>query len=349
MDNLWRVCVQTFGGHSTVLRRDIRNKPAVVALLIAAALVPAVADAQSARGSFERTLTVSGRPDIEVVTGSGRIEVVAGRDGQIDLRAEIRAGTDWGWNRNSRLSPEERVRRIEANPPIEQTGNTIRIGHIEDRDLERGVSISYMLTVPAASLLHAKTGSGSQRIEGVRGEVQCSTGSGSIVARDVGSLSTSTGSGSIQADGVAGSFRANTGSGGIHATGIGGAITARTGSGGIEIVQAGSGNVDVSSSSGTVRVRGVRGALRASTTSGGLHVQGEPRGEWELTSSSGGVRVDVPDSSGFELDASTSSGGIDVGMPISMTSTSRRSMRGTVHGGGSRLTVRTSSGSIDIR
>jgi len=318
-------------------------------LVVATALVPAIAEAQSARGSFQRTLTVSGRPDIEVVSGSGRIEVVSGREGQIEIRGEIRAGTDWGWNRNGRLSPEERVRRIEAKPPVEQNGNTVRIGHIDDRDVEQGVSISYMLTVPAASLLHAKTGSGSQRIEGVRGEVRSSTGSGSIVARDVGSLSTSTGSGSIQADAVDGSFRANTGSGSIHATGIGGAITAKTGSGSIEIVQSGSGNVDVSSSSGTVRVRGVRGALRASTTSGGLHIQGQPTGDWELNSSSGGVRLDLPDTSGFELDATTSSGSIDVGMPVSVRSTSKRALRGTVHGGGSRLSIHTSSGSIDIK
>lgn len=320
-----------------------------VILLAATVLVPAIAEAQSAKGSFQRTLTVSGRPDIEVVTGSGRIEVVSGREGQIEVRGEIRAGHDWGWNRNSRLSPEERVRRIEANPPIEQNGNTIRIGHIDDRDLQNGVSISYLLTVPAASLLRAKTGSGSQRIEGVKGEVNSSTGSGSIVARDVGSLSASTGSGSIQADRIDASFRASTGSGSIHATGVGGAITARTGSGSIEVVQSGSGNADVSSSSGTVRVRGLRGALRASTTSGGLHIQGQPTGDWELNSSSGGVHIDLPPNSGFELDATTSSGSIDVGMPISMRSTSKRSLRGTVGGGGSRLAVRTSSGSIDIK
>jgi hypothetical protein len=319
------------------------------ALLVAGTVVPSALQAQSVTGSFQRTLTVNGRPDIEVGTGSGRIEVGPGRDGQIEIRGQIRANDDWGGNRRNALSPEERVRRIEANPPIEQNGNVIRIGHIEDPDLQNGVSISYTLTVPADSLLRSRTGSGSHRIEGVKGNVQASTGSGSIVAREVGSLSASAGSGSIDVERVDGSVRANTGSGRIQATGVGGAITAKTGSGGIEVAQAGSGDVEVSSSSGTVRVRGVRGALRASTTSGGLHVQGEPRGDWELSAASGGVRVDVPNGSGFDLDATTSSGSIDVGMPVAVTSTGRRTLRGTVHGGGSRLRVRTSSGSIDIR
>lgn len=320
----------------------------LIVLGVAVTCVPSDARAQSVTGSFQRTLSVTGRPDIDVGTGSGRIEVGPGRDGQIEIRGEIRAGDDWG-NRRQRLSPEERVRRIEAKPPIEQNGNVIRIGRIDDEDLQDGVSISYTLTVPADSLLRSRTGSGSHRIEGVRGEVQATTGSGSIVAREIGSLSASSGSGSIDVERVEGSVRANTGSGKIQATGVGGAITARTGSGSIDVAQAGKGDVEVSSSSGTVRVRGVRGALRASTTSGGLHVQGDPRGDWELSAASGGVRVDVPDGSGFDLDANTSSGSIDVGMPVSVTSTGRRTLRGTVHGGGSRLRIRTSSGSIDIR
>ena len=318
-------------------------------LLVAGTFVPAAVHAQSVEGSFQRTLSVSGRPDVEVSTGSGRIEVKPGRDGQIEIRGQIRASDDWGGNRRSRLSAEERVRRLEANPPIQQNGNVVRIGHIDDQDLQNGVSISYTLTLPADSLLRSKTGSGSHRIEGLRGDLHVSTGSGSIVAREIGSLSASAGSGSISIEGADGTVRANTGSGKIQATGVGGAITAKTGSGGIEVVQAGSGDVDVSSSSGTVRVRGVRGTLRASTTSGGLHVQGEPRGDWELSAASGGVRVDVPDGFGFDLEATTSSGSIDVDMPVAVSSTGRRTLRGTVHGGGPRLRVRTSSGSIDIR
>ena len=319
-------------------------------LVFAFALVPAAAAAQTASGSFQRSLSVNGQADVEVVTGSGSIEVRQGRDGQVEINGQIKAG-NWGsWNRSA-LSPQEQVKRLEANPPVQQTGNVIRIGHIADKDLQNGVSISYTLTVPANSKLLSKTGSGSQRIDGVRGEVQTSTGSGSIVVRQVGGgVSASTGSGSIEADGVDGSFRASTGSGGIQATGVTGAITAKTGSGSINVGQVGKGDVDVSSSSGTVRIHGIHGALRASTTSGGLHVEGEPTGEWELSSSSGSVRVDLPDGRGFELDARTSSGNIDVGMPVSVVgSLSRRSLRGSVGGGGPRLQVRTSSGSIDIK
>jgi Toastrack DUF4097 len=325
-------------------------RAAGTALCSALALYPTVASAQRVEGSFQRTLTVSGQPDVEVVSGSGRIEVGQGPSGRVEVSGEIRAN-DWGRSRRSRLSPEERVKRLEANPPVQQNGSVVRIGHIDDEDLSEGVSISYTVTVPRDAMLRTKTGSGSQRIEGVHGRVQSSTGSGSVVIHDAGgNVSASTGSGSISADDVEGGFSANTGSGSIRAGGVNGAITAKTSSGGIDIVQTGSGDVEVSSSSGTVRVQGVRGALRASTTSGGLHIEGEPRGDWRLSSSSGAVRVDVPDGTGFELDADSGSGGIDVAMPVTVVgSLGRHTLRGTVRGGGPRLYVRTSSGGIHIR
>jgi Toastrack DUF4097 len=327
----------------------VRVDPRAAAVALVFALFPAAAGAQVVEGSFQRALTVSGQADIDIVTGSGRIEVRQGASGRVEISGQVRASSNWGWNNRSRLSPEERVRRIEANPPVQQTGSVIRIGRIEDDDLRDGVSISYTVTVPAESTLQSKTGSGSQRIEGVHGRVQTSTGSGSIVVLDVGSLSATTGSGSITIDGVDGPLYAATGSGGIHATGVKGAITAKTGSGGIEAVQTGDGEVEVSSSSGTVRVRGIRGPLRASTTSGGLHVEGEPKGDWRLSSSSGSVHIDVPTGSGFELDANSSSGRVNVGMPISVVGWSgKHSLRGSVGGGGPRMHVRTSSGGIQI-
>jgi hypothetical protein len=329
----------------------IRGRWTALALLASIALVPAVAEAQRVEGSFQRTLAVSGQPDIEVVTGSGRIEVRPGPAGRVEVDARIQAHEGWRWQRRSTLSPEERVRRIEANPPIEQSGNVVRIGHIVEEELREGVSISYTLTVPSASSLKSKTGSGSQHIEGVDGAVEASSGSGSLTFRDAGKeLRASTGSGSITADRIGGGFHATSGSGSIRATGVTGAITAKTGSGGIDVAQTGKGDVQVSSGSGSVRLRGVRGALRASTASGGLTIEGELSADWRLSASSGTVSIDLPRGQGFELDASTGSGRIDVDFPVTVRGTiNRRSLRGSTPGGGPLLHVRTSSGGISIQ
>jgi len=312
-------------------------------------LIPATARAQRAEGSFERTLTVAERPDIEIESGSGGIEVRQGTAGRIEVRGRIRA-TNWGWQRG-RYSPEERVKRLEATPPVTQTGNVVRIGHIDDEELRNGVSISYEVIVPAASVLRSKTGSGSQRIEGVEGSVDASSGSGSIVVRHSGGrVRTSTGSGGITADAIGGAFDASTGSGSIAGTGIAGAMRVHTSSGGIEVAQSAAGDVDASSSSGTVRLRGVNGGVRASTSSGGLHIEGQMAREWRLSSSSGHVTIDVPGSQGLEVDANSNSGSIDVDFPVTVTGTvGKRTLRGSVRGGGPLLHVRTSSGGISIQ
>jgi putative adhesin len=335
----------------TGTRVILRHRSTAMAILAAIALVPACAEAQRAEGSFQRTLTVSGPLDIEVVTGSGRIDVRPGPAGRIEIAGRIQAHDDWGWRRRGPLSPEERVRRIEANPPIEQSGSVVRIGRLADEELREGVSISFTLTIPAASTVRSKTGSGSQHIEGVDASIEASSGSGSLTLKDVaGRVRASTGSGSITADTVRGAFHATAGSGSVRATGVGGPIIAKTSSGSIDVEQTGAGDVEVSSGSGSVQLRGVRGAVQASTSSGGLTIHGELSAAWRLSASSGSVSVSLPGSQGFELDANTGSGHIDVGFPVTVTGTvSRRSLRGSAQGGGPLLHVRTSSGGISIQ
>lgn len=311
-------------------------------------LTPQVAHAQRADASFQRSVTVTGSADVDVVSGSGSIEVRQGAAGRVDITGHIRANDSWGWRR-SQLSAEERVRRIEANPPVEQKGNTVRIGYIVPEDLREGVSVSYVVTVPPGATLRTNTGSGSQEID-VDGSVEAHSGSGSLKVRRAGGLRASTGSGSVTAETITATFQASTGSGSIAATHVAGAITAKTGSGSIEVTQTGPGDVNVSSSSGTVRVRGVHGGVDASTSSGGLHIEGEMAADWRLSSSSGHVTVDLPQSQRFGLEANSNSGHIDVGFPITMSGRAdRRSIRGAVAGGGPMLRVRTTSGGIDIR
>ena len=130
------------------------------------AIVPVKASAQRAEGSFQRTLTVEDGPDVEISAGSGRIEIRAGSTNRVEISARIRAdGRGSGWFGRNALSPEERVRRVEANPPVEQSGNRVRIGYFTSDDRRNGVSISFTIILPAGSNVIARTGSGSQQIE----------------------------------------------------------------------------------------------------------------------------------------------------------------------------------------
>src|SRR5712692_9431835 len=167
--------------------------------------VPAVA---SPEGSFQRTLQVTGAVNLEVTTGSGSIQVRTGSANQVQVTGHIKA-TEWfGGN------AEEKVKRLQTNPPIQQSGNDVRIGHIDDPELKRNISISYELIVPASTQLRASSGSGSQTISGISGTLDANTGSGSLKLSNIGSgVRAHTGSGSIEIDGAKGSVYARTGSG----------------------------------------------------------------------------------------------------------------------------------------
>ena len=101
-----------------------------------------------------------------------------------------------------------------AHPPIEQHGNLIKIGHVDDHEMEHNVSISYEIVVPTETRLRSNTGSGEQSINGLRGPVEASSGSGHLRLTNIGdAVRASTGSGHITVDGVKGEVHASTGSG----------------------------------------------------------------------------------------------------------------------------------------
>jgi DUF4097 and DUF4098 domain-containing protein YvlB len=294
-------------------------------------------------GSFDRTLSVTGPVDLDVATGSGKIRVRNGDSGTVHVYGLIRAHDDL------RARAEDKVRYFESNPPIEQSGNVIRIGRVPENQY-RNVSISYEIVVPGETRLHARTGSGEQSVEGIRGPADVGTGSGSITLSNIGSdVTARTGSGRIELDSVRGRVDAHTGSGSIRAARIAGAFKGDTGSGGITMDQAAPGDVEVTTGSGNLEVSGVRGSLRARTGSGHITAGGEPSGEWNMHASSGGITVHLKPDAAFDLEAHTSSGHITLNHPLTVMGTiSQKSMRGKVRGGGALLSLSTSSGSITV-
>jgi len=318
-------------------------------LWVSFATLPASVAAQPVEGRFDRTLSVSGQIELDVTSGSGSITVRTGQDGTVRVVGLIRARDSRSWV--SGLSAEEKVKRIESQPPVEQMGQTVRVGHIDDEELRNNVSISYEIEVPSSTRLRSRTGSGSQTIGDLNGPANIASGSGSLRIGNIGGdVDSSTGSGEIDITGVRGQLTARTGSGSIRAGSVSGNVRASTGSGRIEISQAGQGDVEVSAGSGSLSVRGIRGAIRGDTGSGSITVEGQPSREWRLTTGSGSIDVAVMGEAAFTLDAHASSGSINTRHPVTMVGTiSRRQIRGDVRGGGPILYLRSSSGSISVQ
>ncbi len=264
----------------------------------------------SVGGSFERTLTVSGPVQLSLTNGAGDVRVVPGTDGSVRVVARISA-------RESPLAPlsaAERVQRIEANPPVVQDGNVIRIGELADRGLIGNVTIDYEIRVPARTSVHSRTGSGDQQIGGITGPVEAVAGSGDLTVGPV----------------TAGA-------------------TVTTGSGDIDLLGA-TGEVTMTAGSGDVRATQVAGRLRAKTGSGDIDVEGRPEDDWSVGTGSGDIDVRLPAGARFTLDAATNSGRVEVSHPLDGNARpSKRHASGTVGGGGARVALSAASGSIRVR
>ena len=270
-------------------------------IAVAAALALAAIPALASEATFDRNLTVNGRVELSVATGSGYVHITRGSGSRLHISGRVRS--NWGGS-------DEKVREIAANPPIEQTGNIVRIGHHENL---HNISIDYDIEAPADSYLDATTGSGD-----------------------------------ITDDGVGENARLNTGSGSIHATGLKGGFTVGTGSGNISAAQIGQGDVKAETGSGSIELHNLKGALHAHTGSGNIRVNGSPVSEWKLGTGSGSVDLTVGNT-GLTLDASTGSGKISTDHEMTVQgSFDRHHMTGKLNGGGPTVRVETGSGNIEV-
>jgi hypothetical protein len=184
---------------------------------------------------FDRTLSVAGGPELTLSNGSGHVRITPGTDAAIHIHAHVYAGLNFGGD------VEERIRRIAANPPIQQSGNSVRVGGDPGSDRSRfnNISIDYEITAPPAVALNLYTGSAD-----------------------------------VSVDHVGRSLKAESGSGAVRVYGLAGPADLHTGSGRIELQEQGSGDVHAATGSGSIRISGLAGSLSASTGSGAIEVEG---------------------------------------------------------------------------
>ncbi len=279
------------------MRHFFAGMTALTALMAAFAV-----QARATEATFERDLTVSGRVDLAINNGSGFIHLTSGPAGHVHIFARVRSA--WG-------ASDDAVQDVAAHPPIQQTGNIVRIGAAH-RNLGN-VSIDYEIQAPADAYLDAASGSGN-----------------------------------ITDDGVGANAKLSTGSGSIQAAGLKGDFTVGTGSGNIDAEQVSPGDVKANTGSGSIELKNVHGGLHAGTGSGHIKVEGAPTASWRIHTGSGSVEL-WTENAGLTLDASTGSGGIHTDRAISSQgSIDRHHLKGTIGGGGPEVRVETGSGNIKV-
>jgi hypothetical protein len=277
-------------------------------LLLSINLAYGIAGAAQQDGSFDRSLSVSGPVDLDVKTDSGGIAVKPGASGYLRVHATLKA--QHGWFESSDVA--SRIRQLERNPPVEQTGNHIRIGYVRDRDLLKGISMRLEIETPADTQVRAHADSGRVHVEGIRGPADCHTDSGGIELYDIGS-----------------DVRATADSGGIHLKHINGSAFAHVDSGGIDATEV-AGTIDVQADSGGIRVGQTTPApIRARADSGGVAVQLASTGGYDIIAESGSGHVSVPE------------------MTVQGAATPRH-VQGKVRNGGPLVSIHVDSGNVNV-
>jgi DUF4097 and DUF4098 domain-containing protein YvlB len=295
--------------------------------LISVVLLSLSAAASDYQGSFERKFQVNDAAKLNIDAGSSDVTVSKGPAGTVTVTGKIHVSNRWLFGERA-----SRVQDVENNPPVRQDGNTILIEHTNLNN----IYVDYNITVPADTRVQSQAGSGDIKIQGLNSDIDLQSGSGDLILEDItGTVQTRSGSGDVRATGISGTFKADASSGDI------------------QLEQRGKGDVDIHTTSGNIDVKGVDGGLRLDAGSGDISAEGRPAANWEAQTGSGNIHISMPQNTGFQLEASTSSGELNVNHAITVTvqgsmDAARHELKGTVGGGGPQVTVHTGSGDIDI-
>jgi len=311
-------------------------------LLAVVCSLPALAGPATADASFDKTLTVTGPVHLELATSSGDVQIKAGADGKVHIHGEI--WSTWSLFGDSK----KRVEDLASNPPVEQNGDTIRIG--KDGSRTKNVKISYTVELPHEAQVTVEVASGAVFVGGVRGPVKAESASGSVHVEKIDrDTQVSSASGDVVASDIGAYLNASTASGRVTASNVKGEVRANSASGDVKVNKP-DGRVEASTASGTIEVYGATTNTKAHSVSGHVTVQGDPgkSGYWELHSVSGTVDLTVPRTSAFYLSADSMSGSISTDIPIVVEEQGKHSLRAHIGDGGGRVEAHSVSGEIHV-
>ena len=140
--------------------------------------------------------------------------------------------------------------------------------------------------------------------------------------------------------------------GGIRVRGVRGEIEGTTTNGEIDVAQS-EGEIHLATTNGGIQLRNISGEASARTTNGSVIAElgsVDPKGEVELATTNGNVEVYFPDDLKATLEAMTTNGRVTVSFPLTTEGVmTTKSVRGTIHGGGTPVSLSTTNGNIEVR
>lgn len=210
------------------------------------------------------------------------------------------------------------------------------------------------ILVPAGKEVAVYTGVGELGATRVNADLRLSAASGHVSVNGTkGNLIASAGSGGVEVRSAAGDdVRLSSGSGGVTANDVSGKqLRISTGSGGVTGSGLSSDDLNVSVGSGRLHIDDTRSPdVHLSAGSGGIRAGfASPVKSLDVSNGSGGVTVTLPGAVNAEVDVATGSGSIDSDFPITVNRMERHQLRGQIGDGSGHIRIRSGSGSVQLR
>lgn len=287
-----------------------------LAFVLAAALAlvsgPAVADDE-----LRRSVRVEPGGRLEVDLAGGSVEIETHEEATVTVEADARGFASGEFE--FELASDGKNARLTGSP---RGWLPFQIGRYRTR---------VRAQVPERYSVQVRTGGGAIEIREVTGEVDAKTSGGSIEVLEAhGPVALDTSGGTIRVEEVEGDVIARTSGGSVRILEVDGRVEARTSGGPIEILDA-------------------TGPVFARTSGGSITLRWEDDPEGDAETSGGSIDVEMPDDANVDLDATTSGGRVRVDSELRLAgSVERGRVEGPVNGGGPRLRLHTSGGSIRI-
>ncbi len=279
------------------------------------------------------TIALGATGSLELKNVSGDITVTAGtsRDATVEIVRRSRGASD----ADARMGLD----RVRAN--VQRAGDHATVSVTYPQVPGRApysVNVAYVVSAPAGTRITAGSVSGNVSVTDIKGEVSAKVVSGDVTIRGAKSVSearTISGNVTVEDASSDATLALGTISGWVHANRVHARrIEADTISGEVLVRDAVCDSAEVKSVSGTAEYTG--------TIARG--------GRYEVTSHSGNIHIVAGGPAGFELQATTFSGGIktDPKLDVRGATVTRRSVRGTVGDGSAVVVANAFSGDVNI-
>ena len=325
--------------------------PSRLAAALAAVLVAAAPVLAATEENVSRSFAVAPGGKLVIDVDFGAIEVSTNATSEVTVDVHRKVG----------LRSEAKEKEFLAERPVtfQQDGDTVTVRSRKAGKMNwswnwggQKLEGKYTVRVPAKFNVKLDTSGGHIHVSDLTGDVKADTSGGGLkFARIHGPIHGDTSGGGIQLADCDGSIQVDTSGGGIESTGGSGNLRADTSGGSISVKRfAGPAHLDTSG--GGIKVEDIGGAVDASTSGGSIsaRLRSPLPGPVKLDTSGGGITVDAPADAAFDLDADTSAGNVTCELPITVAGKKERGhLKGPVNGGGPKVSLDTSAGSIRVR